>query len=441
MNEVYRQEIRERIREILGTIQPADPKSLLIDLGACLYDMVFESEECFRGIKEAVDTDEPAAEHMQYIMNGIYARYPELPPRRYLPDRGILAVNRTGWERIAELLATAAGEERNICGYGPQTSVIFREMFGCMIRERLITDFLTPEDLCDMMAQMAEPAAGELVLDPACGSGRLLAAANTQCPECILEGNDTNPSFQELAFFNLFFSGERVTRIHGKDFLQNGYDELPAADLILSNPPYTDKSDLTVQFTDRIVRQLKDNGRCAILVPQGFLTNSSSHMVTGMRRWILEKMTLEAVVSLPRKIYRPYMESYSSLLMIRRRQSPKDYPVFISVLPECVETDAYSGDENRKTESSAGGNYRQAMEKIVSQWKQYQRGGHLNENIARTVSSHVIRKNSYIFAAENYWEESYVSVRRKMADLRDKLTEEQSQLDRLLGYMIHKRNG
>ena len=250
-----------------------------------------------------------------------------------------------------------------------------------------------------------------------------------------------NPAFRELAFFNLFFSGERAARIYGKDFLQTEYDELPAADLILSNPPYTDKSDLTVQFTDRIVRQLKDNGRCAILVPQGFLTNSSSHIVTGMRRWILDQLTLEAVISLPRKIYRPYMESYSSLLMIRRRQSPEDYPVFISMLPECADADVYGGEENRGIESSAGGNYRQAMEEIVTQWKQYQKGEQLNENIARIVPTHVMRENSYIFAAENYWEESYVSVRRKMADLREKLSEEQSRLDRMMAGMFRERNG
>ncbi|HJB45713.1 MAG TPA: N-6 DNA methylase [Candidatus Mediterraneibacter surreyensis] len=441
MNEVYRQEIGGRIREIIGMIQPADPKSFLIDLGTCLYDIVLEGEECFSGIKAAVDTYEPAEEHMQYVMNGIYVRHPELPPRRYLPERGILAVSRACLARIEELLMTADSGEWKACGYETQASVIFREMFGCMIRERLINDFLTPEDLCDMMVRMAEPAAGELVLDPACGSGRLLAAANRQCPECIPEGNDMNPAFRELAFFNLFFSGERAARIYGKDFLQTEYDELPAADLILSNPPYTDKSDLTVQFTDRIVRQLKDNGRCAILVPQGFLTNSSSHIVTGMRRWILDQLTLEAVISLPRKIYRPYMESYSSLLMIRRRQSPEDYPVFISMLPECADADVYGGEENRGIESSAGGNYRQAMEEIVTQWKQYQKGEQLNENIARIVPTHVMRENSYIFAAENYWEESYVSVRRKMADLREKLSEEQSRLDRMMAGMFRERNG
>ena len=81
------------------------------------------------------------------------------------------------------------------------------------------------------------------------------------------------------------------------------------------------------------------------------------------------------------------------------------------------------------------------MEEIVTQWKQYQKGEQLNENIARIVPTHVMRENSYIFAAENYWEESYVSVRRKMADLREKLSEEQSRLDRMMAGMFRERNG
>ena len=192
--------------------------------------------------------------------------------------------------------------------------------------------------------------------DPACGTGRLLAAAYAQCPECVLVGGDIREESAELAFFNLYFSGGASASLYTEDFLSDGQDR--QADLILSNPPYTDlrlsnpsyteaggdRSGVTARFLDRILHRLKMGGRCAVLVPQGFLTNTSSRMVKEERRAILERYTLEAVISLPRKIYSPYTMSYSSMLLIRKEESGRrDYPVFISRLVEIGEEQRHGG--------------------------------------------------------------------------------------------------
>lgn len=399
------------IDAMLGRLKTAEPKSFLIDFSACLYAVVLDGSAAAEMAAEAADP-RPCLER-------IYQEYPELPKREYRTGEGICAVEEECRRYVGEILKMVGAES---AFRKKEAAKVFHAVLDRMIQERIIKDFITPEDLCSMMAGLTKPAAGEIVIDPACGSGRFLAAAYEQCPDCRLFGIDNADEFRELAFFQMFFHGGTAV-VCRQDFLTLNEGELPKADLILSNPPYMDKTELTVRFVDKILAWLKDGGRCAVLVPQGFLTNSVNNAVKAGRRTILETCTLEAVVMLPRKIYRPYTQSHSSMLMIRKSgQRKRDYPVFISILPENESADAARADEI----------YREGMRQIALQWENYLAGNKLDEEVARIVPADRIRENGYIFAAENYWKEAYVPVENKLEDRIRKLHENQRRLD---GYL------
>lgn len=415
MKAVDRRQIKLAAEAMVGAMRMSDPKSFLIDFSACLYAV------CAGGPAEALR--QVMMEDPQQGLEHIYWRYPQLPQREYRREQGICSASQECRGYVGEIMRLIDAEADSRF---EQAARVYHAVFDSMIQERLIEDFITPESLCDLMVQMTNPMPGEQVADPACGSGRFLAAVHRQCPDCILTGMDVQPEFRELAFFNLFFSGRAEAEIWMDDFLSGG-EKLPKADLILSNPPYTDKSELTVRFTDRILHQLKDGGRCGLLVPQGFLTNSSSYLVRDERRFILDQCRLEAVISLPRKIYRPYMESYSSLILIRKSRTYGDnYPVFISILPECEETDPRLADQI----------YRAGMKRILSQWKRYQEGGTPDEEIARVVSSEDMRSHDLMLAAETYWTEGYVPAGNEIDELLRGMEKARNRLDELLEELL-----
>lgn len=432
------EQIKHAVKALPGLFGEADPKSLLLDLAVCLYAV--------SGGERVEDFPVTEGGDWRYVVPELLGKYPRIPERSWLAGRGLTAASHEcrGCVRDILLMAEAGSEtarRRN-------ASFIFRYVLAFMIQESLIEDFITPEELCRMMAQMAQPRPGEVVYDPACGTGRLLAAAYAQCPECVLVGGDIREESAELAFFNLYFSGGASASLYTEDFLSDGQDR--QADLILSNPPYTDlrlsnpsyteaggdRSGVTARFLDRILHRLKMGGRCAVLVPQGFLTNTSSRMVKEERRAILERYTLEAVISLPRKIYSPYTMSYSSMLLIRKEESGRrDYPVFISRLVEIGEEQRYSGPENEAGYADSG--YREGMERILKQWRKFRAGEKTDEAVARVTDAGAMRNNEWIFAAENYWTENYraegyVPGEKKLETLRKRIWEGQRRLEKLI---------
>ena len=270
--------IKHAVQAMPGLLGETDPKSLLLDLSVCLY-AVSEGERV-RDFPVTEDGD------WRYVVPELLERYSRIPERSWQTERGLAAAPRECRECVKEMLLMA--EAGNEAARRKNASFIFQYVLEFMIQESLIKDFITPEALCRMMAQMAQPHPGEMVYDPAFGSGRMLAAAYAQCPECVLMGSDIRAEAGELAFFNLYFSGGAKASLYTEDFLadrQNRPGEWgwkAEADLILSNPPYTDlafsnpphtdqagadRSGVTARFLDRILHRLKTGGRCAVLVP------------------------------------------------------------------------------------------------------------------------------------------------------------------------------
>lgn len=307
------------------------------------------------------------------------------------------------------------------------SAALFNRLLEHMNQARLIHDFITPVALAEMMANMLSPAKGERVLDPTCGSGRLLVAAFSRNNAITMAGVDRDETILAIAFFNLYFNGCRETTLLCQDFFNLPVDDgHMSPDIILSNPPYEDNALSTMKFVSRIITALKPGGRCGILVPEGFLTHTANRTVIRMRKRLLLEQCVQGVISLPMKIYKPYTVSSSSLIIVKKEKPRAGHAVFFSRLPECVGPDAECSDEV----------YREDMQRIATAWEQYMAGKGCGE-AARdalywTADLEAIQAQEYILAGDGYRHAEYHAPQIPLDELRRGIKLQQQKLDELL---------
>jgi len=230
--------------------------------------------------------------------------------------------------------------------------------------------FLTPRHIIRYMVQMVNPKIGETVFDPACGSGGFLLAAYERIklqnsdPKLIDEyngvkrgpgdklsrkqwkflqqetfyGQDVDPEMKRLTLMNFFLHGLEESDIKRKDTVAGPEDEedLRRYDAVMTNPPFAGKVDkerikkslpvkstkTQVLFLGYVIDALKPNGRAGIILPEGTLfgTNRDGKEI---RRYLLEKCQLQAVVSMPAGVFQPYAGVKTSVFIFKKKPIPK----------------------------------------------------------------------------------------------------------------------
>ncbi len=234
--------------------------------------------------------------------------------------------------------------------------------------------FRTPRHIIRMMVELANPQLGDRILDPACGTAGFLVntyehilrtnqknGVSTLMPqkkkmldEESLYGYDIDRTMVRIAVMNLMMHGITDPKIVGEDTLSKRYNEKGVYDVILANPPFkgsineSEKSDeLTIStsktellFLELMYNCLSIGGRCAVIVPDGVLFgNSNAHK--SIRRLLLEKCRLEAIISMPSGIFKPYAGVSTAILYFTKGE-PTEKVWFYD-----MEADGLSLDDKR----------------------------------------------------------------------------------------------
>ena len=168
-----------------------------------------------------------------------------------------------------------------------------------------------------------------------------------------LYGHDVDADMRRLASMNLRLRDLEKVKILKENVLTHTFDnnyknkyELPdeGFDIILANPPFSGEIDedrieedvkvfntkqTVILFIKYIINSLKNNGRCGVVVPDGFLsTNTKSHKE--IRRLLIEENNLIAIVSLPAGAFQPYTPQKTSLIFFEKNPS-KEKVLFYNV--------------------------------------------------------------------------------------------------------------
>ena len=223
--------------------------------------------------------------------------------------------------------------------------------------------YFTPREIVDFMVKFADPAIGDIILDPACGSGGFLIQAfnhvnakiNTMgysevesnnkfktLVEKCLWGHEADYDLHVLAKINLIMHGDGWNNIYQGDTLSS--DKLPDNyfDLILANPPFTipygfkdvlekyelgfgkDSEELDILFVEKSIKVLKSGCDLFIVLPEGLLNNKK---YLYFREWLLSKVDLLLSISLPEGAFIPFGGSVSKtcILGVRKKSDAEEY--------------------------------------------------------------------------------------------------------------------
>jgi type I restriction enzyme M protein len=271
---------------------------------------------------------------------------------------------------------------------------LYEYMLGKLTTAGINGQFRTPRHIIRFMVELLEPKPTETVGDPACGTagflvgtmqyllethtsakgklkgehgetiytGDLLEPYRAHIQSGMFHGFDFDATMLRIASMNLMLHGVDNPDIHNRDTLSNAFmEKFPKQaeggfDVILANPPFKgslDEGDVHPSLTQQvktkktellfialILRMLKKGGRSATIVPDGVLFGSSKAHVA-LRRLLVEQNQLEAVISLPSGVFKPYA-GVSTAILVFSKGGKTDHVFFYD-----VGADGYSLDDKR----------------------------------------------------------------------------------------------
>lgn len=224
-------------------------------------------------------------------------------------------------------------------------------------------EFYTPRAVTDFMAQMIDPQIGEKMADFACGTGGFITSwlktlkkkvATTEDQEAYVSsiyGMEKKPFPYMLCITNMLLHDIDVPKIyHDNSLLKDvlGYTKDDQFDVVLMNPPYggNEKNDVKNHFPadlassetadlfmSVIMYRLKENGRAAVILPDGFLFGTDNAKVA-IKKKLLSEFNLHTIIRMPHSVFAPYTSITTNILFFDRTGPTKTTWFYRLDMPE-----------------------------------------------------------------------------------------------------------
>lgn len=324
--------------------------------------------------------------------------------------------------------------------------------------------FRTPRHIIRMMVELMDPKADETICDPACGSAGFLVAAGDYLREKRMEeifynkdkkdhfnkemftGYDMDRTMLRICAMNMMSHDVEDPHIEYKDSLSDQNEDFERYSLVLANPPFkgsldsdivspsllnvvnTKKTELL--FLALFLRILKIGGRCAAIVPDGVLFGSSKAHKT-IRKALIENNRLEAIISMPSGVFKPYAGVSTAILIFTKTgHGGTDNVWFYD-----MESDGFSLDDKRSPIE------KNDIPDIISRFKNLE--GEMDRkrtNKSFMVPLAEIEENDYDLSINKYKETIYQEEKyppskeivKELRQLTEELSENLKKLDEML---------
>jgi type I restriction enzyme M protein len=241
-------------------------------------------------------------------------------------------------------------------------NLVERQHFGD-IYEQILNDlqsagnageYYTPRALTAFMADRIDPKPGEILFDPACGTGGFLTCAIRHMRERYVKTPEDEQKMQKglratekkqlphmLCVTNMLLHG-----IDDPSFVRHdntlarpyiSYTQSDRVDIVLTNPPFGGREEDGIEtnfpkhfqtretadlFLALIVRLLKSGGRAAVVLPDGTLFGEG--VKTRLKEHLLEECNLHTIVRLPNSVFKPYASIGTNLLFFEKGTPTKE---------------------------------------------------------------------------------------------------------------------
>lgn len=248
-----------------------------------------------------------------------------------------------------------------------EESHAFGEIYESILRELQSAgssgEFYTPRAVTDFMAKMIQPKIGEKMADFACGTGGFLTSWLNELNKKITDTDDRDEYDSSvygiekkqfpymLCITNMLLHDIDVPRVYHDNSLTKDvldYTEADQFNVILMNPPYggSEKNDVKNHFpTDLassetadlfmsvIMYRLKQGGRAAVILPDGFLFGTDNAKVA-IKKKLLSEFNLHTVIRMPHSVFAPYTSITTNVLFFDRTGSTKETWFYRLDMPE-----------------------------------------------------------------------------------------------------------
>jgi type I restriction enzyme M protein len=335
--------------------------------------------------------------------------------------------------RVVDLLDSVPMENRDTKGD------LYEYMLGKIASAGQNGQFRTPRHIISLMVEMTAPQPTDIICDPACGTAGFLVAAGEYLREHhpnilhdeklkhhfhhgMFHGFDFDNVMLRIGSMNMLLHGVENPDIRYRDSLaQDHAGDEEAYTLVLANPPFagsldyentakdlqqivkTKKTELL--FVALFLRLLKPGGRAAVIVPEGVLFGSSKAHKE-LRRMLVEEQKLDAIVSLPGGVFKPYAGVSTAILLFTKTNTGGTENIWFYD----VRADGWSLDDKRSpllsedklgpvtlTELSEDEHAKNNLPDILARWQERNKK---ELKSSRTEQSFCVPKSEV--AAQNY---------------------------------------
>ena len=226
---------------------------------------------------------------------------------------------------------------------------VYEYMLGKLATSGQNGQFRTPKHIRDMMVRLLAPTPNDKICDPACGTAGFLVSSAEYIRENyesemtskqwehfagdMFTGFDTDRTMLRLSAMNLMLHSINQPKIDYVDSVSKQNSISSTFDIVLANPPFTGTVDAEsindnlkavcntkkteLLFVALFLRMLRKGGRCSCIVPDGVLFGgSNAHKA--LRKELVENHQLQAVISMPSGVFKPYAGVSTAVLVFTK---------------------------------------------------------------------------------------------------------------------------
>ena len=344
---------------------------------------------------------------------------------------------------------------------------LYEYMLGKIASAGQNGQFRTPRHIIKLMVEMTAPTPKDVICDPACGTAGFLIAASEylvkhhtddiyrtkaarrRFNDHTFHGYDFDPTMLRIGSMNMLLHGVENPDIRYRDSLaESAQAEAEKYSLILANPPFAGSLDFesTAKDLQQIVktkkpellflalflRLLQSGGRAAVIVPDGVLFGFSKAHKT-LRKILVEEQKLDAIVSMPSGVFKPYAGVSTAILLFTKTNSGGTDQVWFYDM----QADGFSLDDKRTPQPD-----KSDLLDVLQRWQ------HREDDVERkrTDKSFLVPKaeiadNDYDLSINRYKEVEYEAMEydppkvilERLAKLETEIAAGRKALERLLG--------
>ena len=294
--------------------------------------------------------------------------------------------------------------------------------------------FRTPRHIGKMMVELADIQPNDIICDPACGTAGFLICAilylKEKYPDMFMDeklkkhfnndmfyGYDFDYSMLRIASMNMMSHGHNNPNIDYQDSLSEDASGLKEfCTCVIANPPFSgsvndgniaknlkaevDTKKTELLFLALMIRILKTGGRACVIVPDGVLFGTSNAHKS-IRKNLIDKQKLEAVISMPSGIFKPYSGVSTAILIFNKTNSGGTDKVWFYDM----QNDGFTLNDNHTPIEEND------IPDIIKTFKNRHNEDNTNRKAKHFfVDVDEIRKNSYDLSVNKYKEVEYEEV-------------------------------